>query len=357
MKYNLEEICSKFDINTVIGAYGNGHINDTYLCQSNPNCILQRINHHVFTRPQDVMSNIVNVTGHLKEKIRIAGGDPTRETLTVVPATDGKNYYKDKYGNYFRMYRFIENSISYDVVENPIQLYKAGKAFGRFQNMLGDFPAETLYETIKDFHNTPKRVEHLLVAIENDLAGRADSVKPEIDFALEYKKYSTVITDAMTEKTVPLRVTHNDTKLNNVLFDKKTLEAVCIVDLDTVMPGSMLYDFGDALRFGASSGAEDETDLEKIWFDLDKFEEFTKGFLEETKDTITPKEVELLPISALIMTYECGIRFLTDYLNGDLYFKISSKEHNLDRARNQFKLVQDIKEKQSKMTDIVKKYI
>jgi len=229
--------------------------------------------------------------------------------------------------------------------------------FGKFQKNLTDFPADKLHETIPDFHNTPVRVKQLEEAIKNNTAGRFDNVREEIAFAKEYSKYASVIMDAMAQGVVPTRVTHNDTKLNNILFDKDTDKGVCVIDLDTVMPGTMLWDFGDALRFGASSGAEDEKDLDKIWFDMEKFEEFTKGFLEETADCITQKEAELLPLSALIMTYECGIRFLADYLNGDTYFKIHKIGHNLDRAHTQFKLVADIEDKLNKMETIVKKYL
>lgn len=357
MSYNLNKICANFAIDPEIGSYGNGHINDTFLCQSSPNYILQRINQKVFTHPEDVMENIEKVTLHLKKKIIEAGGDPERETLTVIRTVDDKNYYKDEDGNYFRMYKFIDHSVSYELAEDPIQLYLTGKAFGNFQNMLDDFPADELHETIKDFHNTPERVNQLVSAIEKNEAGRLDSVKEEVEFALEFKRYANVITKAMADGSVPLRVTHNDTKLNNVLFDDKTDEVVCVVDLDTVMPGSMLYDFGDALRFCASSAIEDETDLDKVWFDINKFERFAKGFIKEMRKKITPKEAELLPVSVIIMTYECGIRFLTDHINGDVYFKVHRENHNLDRARNQFKLVKDIESKLDEMKEVVKKYL
>lgn len=353
----LSEILSKFRVETDIKSYGNGHINDTYLCESTPRYILQRINTTVFKKPEDVMENIFNVTGHIRKKILAEGKDPDRETLTVIQTHDGKSFYRDKDGSCFRMYKFIENSVSYDTVENPRQLYWAGRAFGGFQRMLSDFPAEKLHETIIDFHNTPERVRQLEEAVKNNAAGRAESVKAEIYRAREYAKYAPIITDAMAKGQVPLRVTHNDTKLNNVLFDDMTGEDVCVIDLDTVMPGSALYDFGDALRFGASSGEEDETDLDKIYFDLEKYEEFAKGFLEKTSSCLTDKEKELLPISALILTYECGIRFLADYLNGDTYFKIHCEGHNLDRARNQFKLVSDIEKKLDKMKEITEKYL
>lgn len=357
MEFNLKDICAQFNVDTTIEGYGNGHINDTYLCESAPRVILQRINIKVFKNPQEVMENIYNVTEHLRSKIQKAGGNPDRETLNVIKTRDGNNFYKLDDENYFRMYKFVEDSISFETVENPIQLYHAGTAFGKFQNMLDDFPADKLYETIVDFHNTPARVKQLEEAISKNAAGRLIAVQNELNDALEYSKYAACITDEMAKGTIPLRVTHNDTKLNNVLFDQDTFEGVCVIDLDTVMPGSVLYDFGDALRFGASSGTEDETDLSKIWFDLEKFEQFAKGFLGETASCLTEKEIELLPMSALLMTYECGIRFLADYLNGDVYFKIHKEHHNLDRARTQFKLVKDIESKFDKMHEIIKKYI
>ncbi|MBE7054907.1 MAG: aminoglycoside phosphotransferase family protein [Ruminococcaceae bacterium] len=356
-QYTLKDILAKFDIDTKIEVYGNGHINDTYLCETSPKFILQRINTQVFKNPDNVMENIYNVTCHVREKIKQAGGNPDRETLNVITTKEGDIFYKHEDGSCFRMYKFVDDSVSYDIADRPVILTNAGIAFGRFQRMLSDFPAEKLHETIVDFHNTPERVKQLRTAMENDAAGRLESVKEEVEFALEYSKYASEIVDAMAKGEVLLRVTHNDTKLNNVLFDAKTDAGVCVIDLDTVMPGSVLYDFGDALRFGASSCAEDETDMSRIWFDLEKFEAFAKGFLSEVSDCLTEKEIELLPLSALLMTYECGIRFLADYLNGDTYFKIHREKHNLDRARNQFALVRDIESKFGAMSEIVKKYI
>ena len=354
MEYSLKDICCRFAIDSKIEAYGNGHINDTYLCEGNPGFILQRINTNIFKNPDDVMENIFNVTEHLKKKIAAAGGDVNRETLNLILTKDGKNYYKAEDGSCFRMYKFVENSICYETAKNPIHLYYAGKSFGKFQRMLDDFSAEKLHETIIDFHNTPVRVKQLEEAIEKNSAGRRDSVKDEIDFALEYSKYASKVVDAIAGGEIPIRVTHNDTKLNNILFDKETDKGICVIDLDTVMPGSSLYDFGDALRFGASSAEEDEINLDKVWFDLEKFEQFAKGFMEEVSDCFTDKEIELLPLSALLLTYECGIRFLTDYLNGDKYFKIHREHHNLDRARNQFKLVRDIESKLDSMSEIIR---
>lgn len=357
MEFNLGEVCSVFDVEIDIEPYGNGHINETYICDHMPRYILQRINTGVFKNPYEVMENIEAVTVFLKKKIGENGGDVNRETMTVIKTRDGENLYKYDENNYFRMYSFIENSKTYETVDNPIQMYHAGRAFGHFQMLLDDFPADKLHETIKRFHDTQERVKQLEDAIERNASGRLDTVKQEIDFARRYSKYAAVIFDAINKNEVPLRVTHNDTKLNNVLFDIDTNEGICVIDLDTVMPGSLLYDFGDSLRFGASTGAEDEVDLSKIRFDLERFEQFAKGFLEETGKYMTPKEIELLPISALIMTYECGIRFLADHLNGDTYFKIHRENHNLDRCRTQFKLVADIEGKLSQMTEIIKKYI
>lgn len=357
MGYNLKEILAQFDVETSIEVYGNGHINDTYMCETDPRFILQRINSNVFKKPWEVMENIANVTAHIANKIKAAGGDVNRETLNVIKTKDGKNFYKADEENYFRMYKFVEDSVSYETVEDPVQMYHTGHAFGKFQRMLDDYPADKLYETIVKFHDTPERVNQLKEAIEKNASGRKESVQKEIEFALSYSKYAHEIVEAMGKGEVPLRVTHNDTKLNNVLFDDVTGEGICVIDLDTVMPGSLLYDFGDALRFGASSGTEDEKDLDKIWFDLEKFEQFAKGFLEETADCLTKKEIELLPLSALLMTYECGIRFLADYINGDTYFKIHRENHNLDRARTQFKLVHDIESKFDAMKEIINKYL
>ena len=352
---DLNKILREFDVTSTIERYGNGHINDTY-CTESPKYILQRINTQIFKNPQNLMENIENVTSFLREKIVNAGGDPDRETLTVIKTVDGKNYYQADETNYFRLYRFIDGTKTIENDRTPEDMYRAGIGFGRFSNMLCGFPVEKLHETIPDFHHTPKRVEALKKAISEDKAGRAKSVQAEIEFALRFSEYADVVVKGMEEGKIPLRVTHNDTKINNILFDAKTGEAVCVIDLDTVMPGSMLYDFGDALRIGASSGAEDETELDKVWFDTVIFEKFARGYLEETKDSLTEREIELLPFSAKLMTYECGIRFLADYLNGDTYFKIHREHHNLDRARNQFKLVLDIHEKEQELNEIVKKF-
>lgn len=352
---DLKKILSNFGLSTDISPYGNGHINDTY-CVSPTRYILQRINTSIFTNPDGLMGNIENVTSFLREKIIKEGGNPDRETLTVIKTNDSKNYYQDETGCY-RVYTFIENTVTIEDEKTEEVLFQAGRGFGKFQKMLADFPAEKLFETIKDFHNTKKRVEALELAIKEDKAGRAASVKEEIEFALENAKYAGIIVDGIEDGSIPLRVTHNDTKINNILFDDKTLEPACVIDLDTVMPGSLLYDFGDALRMGASSAKEDEVNLDITWFKTEIFEVFLKGFLSETKESITEKEVSLLHFAPWIMTYECGIRFLTDYLNGDVYFKIHREHHNLDRTRNHFKLCKDIKAKENELKEIVKKYL
>ncbi|MBE5818845.1 MAG: aminoglycoside phosphotransferase family protein [Clostridiales bacterium] len=339
--------------NDMVQPYGDGHINDTYLVSTEPKYILQRINTTVFKDPVRLMNNIALVTEFLGNKIKENGGDPEVETLTIVKTVDGENFFEFE-GNHYRVYLFI-NGVSYNLPNNEL-LYEAGKAFGKFQNQLADFNAELLFESIPNFHHTRKRFNTLKAAVEADKMGRANSVKDVIDFALSCEKYVDIVVDGIADKTIPLRVTHNDTKINNILFDKETNACLSVIDLDTVMPGSMLYDFGDALRFGASSAKEDETNLDAVFCQLDKFEAFTKGFLGEVKASATAREIELLPLSVLLLTYECGIRFLTDYLEGDTYFKIHYPEHNIDRARNQLKLVADIETKLDEMSNIVKKY-
>lgn len=356
-EYNLKEIIGKFNVTDGATPYGKGHINDTYLSNAcEPRYILQRINNNVFKRPQDVMENIVHVTEHLRKKIEAEGGDPKRETLNLVKTYEGESYYVTSKGDYFRMYEFIEGAQTYEIVEEPIHFYNAAKAFAKFQQRLADFPADKLHETIPSFHDTTVRFKQLKDAIANDKAGRLKDVQAEVEFALAREKDVSVIVDAIKAGTVPLRVTHNDTKYNNIMIDDITGEGICVIDLDTVMPGSLLYDYGDSLRFGTNPADEDEKDLSKVYCDLNLFEMFTKGYMEELKDVMTPREKELMPFAAKLMTYECGIRFLADYLNGDTYFKVKRPEHNLDRCRTQFKLVKDMEEKEDLMKEIVKKY-
>lgn len=352
MIMDLNAILSNFSIQSKIEEYGNGHINDTYLT-STGNHILQRINTAIFKDPQRLMDNIEKVTEFLRKKIVAEGGNPDRETLTVIKTLDGKNFYRYDDEHYFRVYKFIKDTITIENSKNPADLFAAGKGFGHFQKLLDDFPVESLYETIEDFHNTPKRVEALKTAIVENRAGRASLVQGEIEFALENASFADKVVSQISNGSIPLRVTHNDTKINNILFDKDTRQAVCVIDLDTVMPGSALYDFGDALRIGASTAAEDETDLDKVFFNESAFEGFAKGYFSEMKDSLTESEIALLPFSAKLLTYECGIRFLTDYLNGDTYFKIHHEHHNIERARNQFKLVSDISKKEDRLSAII----
>jgi len=348
-------VLSHFSLDLPSNTYGNGHINTTYLVNSSPRYILQQINTDIFKRPDQVMENIQAVTAHLRRKIIEKGGDPNRETLTLLPTSDGKPYYEDPNGNCFRLYLFIENAISYDAADTPEKFAASAHAFGRFQNMLADFPSEQLHETIPHFHDTGDRLRIFREALANNKSGRAESVREEIDFVLARANEMTIVTDAIAKGEIPLRVTHNDTKLNNVMLDAVTGEGVCVIDLDTVMPGSLLYDYGDSLRFGASTGAEDETDLSKINFSLTYFEAYTDAFLSELKDSITEKEVELLPFSAKLLTLECGMRFLTDHIDGDTYFRIHRENHNLDRCRTQFKLIRDMESKMDEMKAIVAK--
>lgn len=341
-------LTSYYGINDMPNPFGNGHINDTFVAGDN---IIQRINTNIFEDYDGLMNNIMLVTDHLKRKAAEKGGDPDREVLTVVPTVDRKTYVKTEEG-VFRVYKLIKDATSYDEI-TPERFYEAGRGFGNFQTMLSDFPADKLVETIHDFHNTRTRFDAFVRAVKSDKVGRADSVLKEITFVLEREKYVDTVNTAIKDGKIPLRVTHNDTKLNNVLLDNESGRAVCVLDLDTVMPGSLLFDYGDALRYGASTAAEDETDLSKVSFDLERFETFTAGFKEGICGRITGEEIRLLPFSVKLMTLECGMRFLTDYLSGDEYFKISRKDHNLDRARTQFRLVWDIEQKEDKMAEIV----
>ena len=358
------EALSAFQIDgAVVSAtrYGSGHINDTFLVKTKKNdgtdgrVILQRMNTNIFTKPVELMENVLGVTSFLRERIIENGGNPDRETLTVIPTKEGSPYFVDSEGDYWRCYIFIEDATSYDKVENPEDFYLSALAFGNFQRLLADYPAETLHETIQGFHDTKARFKVFKKAIADDVCGRAASVKEEIDFYLSQEDTANVFGDMLAKGELPLRVTHNDTKLNNIMIDDETHKGICVIDLDTVMPGLAMNDFGDSIRFGASTAAEDETDLDKVWCDMELFELYAKGFIEGCDGKLTEKEIELLPMGAKVMTFECGMRFLTDYLRGDTYFRIHREHHNLDRARTQMKLVQDMEKKWDEMNAIVKK--
>ena len=335
-------------------SYGNGHINDTFLVIADKKYILQRLNTSIFSRPAELMENIQNVTRHIRKKTAELGGDVDRCSLNIVPTLSKELLFKDSDGECWRLFDLVEGTVTKERVENAHDFYTCAKAFGNFQQMLADFPAETLNEPIKNFHNTPWRYDNLMKAVAEDKCGRLASVLPEVNFAKEREEFCKILENARMDGSLPLRVTHNDTKLNNILFDQNSADTVCVIDLDTVMPGYSVTDFGDSIRFGANTAAEDETDLSKVTLDLSLFEVYAKGFIEGCGGALTEKEIELLPEGAMIMTLECGMRFLTDHLEGDTYFKIHRENHNLDRARNQFALVADMERKLDAMKNIIK---
>jgi Ser/Thr protein kinase RdoA (MazF antagonist) len=342
--------------------YGFGHINDTYAVyfrRSNGwmrRYILQRINHYVFKDPVGLMENIQKVTDHLREKIKRAGGNADRETLTLIPSVSGKSYYKSPQGNYWRGYIFIEDARTYQTVESMAHIYNAALAFGRFQNRLSDFPAHELHEAIPDFHNTAKRFETFVRAVEEDVANRAHAVEDEIAFLEARADDTHVLVDLLAQGKLPERVTHNDTKFNNVMIDDESGEGICVIDLDTVMPGLSLYDFGDSARSATNPAAEDTLDLSEVNVDLEVFDHLTHGYLDAAREALTPREIDYLPFAVKLMTLENGMRFLTDYLQGDVYFKIHRPNHNLDRSRAQLKLVESMEANFERMRAIVEKY-
>ena len=341
--------------------YGSGHINDTYRLtyetpQGTKRYILQRMSKSIFKKPVELMENVSGVTAWLRKKIIENGGDPERETLTLVKSNDGLPYFVDSTGEYWRVYLFIEGATCYDAVKDDNDFYQSAVAFGNFQRMLADFPADTLTETIAGFHDTKARFAAFEKAVEEDVCGRAAGVQQEIRFIKDRYDVACVLGDLLEAGELPLRVTHNDTKSNNVLMDNTTGKGLCVIDLDTVMPGLAVNDFGDSIRFGASTGAEDEKDLSRISCDMELYDIYAKGFVEGCGGALTDMEIECLPIGAKVMTYECGMRFLTDYLSGDTYFKVDYPTHNLDRTRTQLKLVWDMEQKWEQMQEIARKY-
>ena len=342
--------------------YGEGHINQTYLAVmekdgKRTDYILQKINSKLFNPVEKLMNNIRLVTEFNRERIKKAGGNPDRESLTIVYANDGKPYYHclDCDG-YFRVYKFITDAIAYQVVEKPEHFYQSAVAFGNFANLLAEFDATELYEILPNFHNTVNRFNNFTASLEKDTAGRAKDVQKEIKFVLDRKEYCSKIVDLLASGQMPTKVTHNDTKLNNVMLDNVTGEPVAVIDLDTIMPGSICYDFGDSIRFGCNPAAEDEKDLTKVNFDINLFEQYVKGYLTALGDSITKIEKDNLAFGAILMTYECGMRFLADYLDGDIYFHTKRECQNLDRARTQFKLIEDMERLYPEMLKIVNKY-
>lgn len=333
--------------------YGSGHINDTFAVTMSQGgvpirYIVQRINSRIFKRPDLLMDNILRVTAAARKQMQPAE-DATRQTLTVIPSVDGLPYVCDLDGGYWRAYVFVENSCSHDEVKTAQQAYQAARAFGRFQQTVAEMGGERLHETIADFHNTPMRMVALEQAIKDDACDRAAGCKAEIDFALSRRDEACTLVNMLKAGELPERITHNDTKINNVLFDAGSGEGICVIDLDTVMPGLVHYDFGDMVRTAASTAAEDETDLSAVIVRLDLFEALLRGYLDAASGFLTPAEKEMLPFSGKLITLEIGIRFLTDYLQGDTYFKTKRPAHNLDRCRNQFQRVRSIDAQYEKM--------
>ena len=337
----------------------SGNINSTYKLifakadGTRIGYILQKINTVVFKDPDGVMENIINVIDHIDKKLVAVGENTDRRLLHFITTKSGGYMCKDTNGYFWRAYLFVDGVTAHNSISEPNLFYEAGRGFGEFQKNLFDFPAEKLHETIPDFHNTKRRFYAFVAAIAEDKAGRVHEIEDEIDFLFDRRKMMSEIVDKIEAGILPTRVTHNDTKLNNVLIDDATGKAVCVIDLDTVMPGSSLYDYGDAIRFGASTAAEDEPDVSKITIDMELFKLFTKGFVEEVASALTKEEIHYLPLGAKVMTCELALRFLTDYINGDEYFKINSPDHNLVRARAQMKLLTEIEKKYDEMTEYV----
>ena len=361
-KHNIQTIAQHFQIaGTFISAepFGSGHINDTYAATYQSadgprRYIHQRINHSIFKNPIGMMDNIQRVITHLHRKLSQQPEiDLSRQSLTLIPTHQGVVYHQDEGGDVWRTYTLIEGAKTYDVVDSPEQAYAAGRAFGEFQHLLVDFPGPRLVETIPDFHHTPKRFATLQAAIEADVVNRAATAKAEIDFALSQESMTGVLLARQAAGEIPERVTHNDTKINNVLLDEATGQGLCVVDLDTVMPGLVLYDFGDMVRTATCLAAEDEPDLSKVQLEMPLFEALTRGYLETAGAFLTPTEKAYLTFSGKLITFTIGIRFLTDYLAGDTYFKTHRPHHNLDRCRTQFKLIQSMMAQEGAMQRLV----
>lgn len=358
----IKTIAEQFDISgnlKSVKRYGAGHINETYLVTTDDGkkerkYIFQKINAGLFPDASKVMNNIKLVTEFNRKKIKARGGDPDRESLTIINTKNGEPYLKTECGNY-RMYKYIDGAV-YQVVQKPEDFYQSAVAFGKFANLLAEFDATSLYEVLPDFHNTVKRFNDFKASVKRDASGREKDVQKEIDFVLSREKYCDRITSLLNSGEMPTKVTHNDTKLNNVMFDKETGKYLAVIDLDTIMPGSICYDFGDSIRFGCNPCEEDERDLSKVNFDIGLFEQYAKGYLSAVGKGATQIEKDNLAFSSILMTYECGMRFLADHVDGDKYFHISREGQNLDRARTQFKLIEDMEKLLPQMQEIVKKY-
>ena len=359
-KHDVKSISHQFQIfGEFISAepYGSGHINDTYLATYNLGGIVvryihQRVNHNIIKNVPALMENIERVTRHIASKLT-GEKDWSRRTLTVIPTRDNKPFFKDHDGNFWRTYIFIEKAKTFDAIESPVQAFEAAKAFGAFQGMLADFPSPRLNDTIPDFHNTPKRFAALEAALAANVCDRAKLAKPELDFVMSRKEMTRKLLDLNAQGLIPERITHNDTKLNNVMLDDATGKGVCVIDLDTVMPGLALYDFGDMVRTATSPAKEDEKNLSLVQMQFPMFEALARGYLESAGRFLTKAEKGNLAFSGKLITLEIGIRFLTDFLAGDTYFKVHREGHNLDRCRTQFKLVESIESQESAMNKLV----
>jgi hypothetical protein len=341
--------------------YSSGHINDTFAVRlrrpdgTERRYILQCVNTTIFKEPDKLMDNIVRVTGHLRGKLAAAGGDAEREALRLFPTRAGASYHTDPAGRVWRVYAFIEGAKTFDLIAGPPQAYQAARAFGRFQKLTADLPPR-LHETIPGFHDTPRRYARFREALTCDVVNRASAARGEIEVALSWESRAALLVDAQRQGRLPERITHNDTKCNNVLIDDATGAGLCVIDLDTVMPGLAVNDFGEAVRTGAATAAEDERDLARVGLRLDLFEAYARGYLDAVRDLLTPAEVDHLVLAVQMMTYENGLRFLTDHLAGDVYYKIHRPGHNLDRCRTQWAMLREMECHAKEMEQIIRRY-
>ncbi|MHC4203402.1 MAG: phosphotransferase enzyme family protein [Planctomycetota bacterium] len=360
MEHDIKSIAENFNLAGKLIQYepfGSGHINDTYCltCEKDNrqiHYILQRINHEVFKNPPQMMENIRRVTNHIRRKLQKQQNKLTSRQLVVIDTKDGADFCRDDYGNYWRLYNRIENAITYDTIESPELAYEAARMFGKFAAMLTDLPGPPLHETIPDFHTTPKRFKTFQEVLRQDPCNKAKDAGAEIDFVLENTRICDVLLNHVAKGEIPVRITHNDTKINNVLLDEKTHKGVCVIDLDTVMPGLSLYDFGDMVRTATNPAEEDERDLSKVTMRMPIFEMLLRGFAEETYTFLTPTEKKNMVFAGKLITFEQMIRFLVDHLAGDIYYKIHHKDHNLDRCRTQMKMVQSITAQEERMNTL-----
>ncbi len=358
---DFRRICSKFALYgdfLVAVPFGGGHVNDTFQLTFDQggvrlHYVLQRINRNVFRKPEQVMENMDRVTRHLLAKIHAEKVETRKRTIRLLRTFANQPCVTDERGDVWRAYIFVENARAYDVLETPEQAFKVAQAFGEFQCNLVDLPGPRLHETIPDFHNTPKRLEALRQAIRRDPVGRERRVRREIDFIMKREDETERLLRLQAEGAIPERITHNDTKVNNILIDDLTGDGICVIDLDTVMPGLSLYDFGDMVRAGTSPAEEDEVDLAKVGMRFEMYEALYRGFLSSAGSFLTEAERENLPFSGKLIPFEIAIRFLTDYLEGDVYFKVKRPEHNLERCRNQLRMVESIEEQSKRMKDLL----